>query len=317
MVGFPDDSGKRYHTFSRYLLEKFGQKCVKIPLDGGFTCPNRDGTKGFGGCVYCGGGGAESLCDGSRTLLPLREQYEQGRAGLEKKWGRAPVIACFSSYTSTYAPAARLRPLYDEVLALPDVVGLTISTRADALPDEVIDLLTEYAAKTVLTVELGLQSVHDETAARIHRGHTYAEFAASYDKLKACGIPVCVHLINGLPGETPEMMRRSAEVLGSMRPDFVKFHELYIRRDAPIANAYLRGEVPLLSRAEYVEILADQIERLPPETVVERLTGDPLRTQCLAPDWALDKKKTRALLDKTLEKRGTFQGFWYNCTKSD
>jgi len=313
---FPDEHGKRYYTFDRYVKKSFGQKVVKIPLDGGFTCPNRDGTKSSGGCVFCAGGGGEA--GGTRNsefgtpyeriAAPLREQYEQGRALCEKKWGRAPTIVYFQSYTSTYAPIERLRTLYEEALSFEGVVGLTVATRADALPVGVLDYLEDLSTRTALTVELGLQSVFDETAKRINRGHTFDEFLSGCRALRARGIPVCVHLINGLPGESREMMLESAERVAQLRPQFVKFHELYIRRDAPLACEYVQGRVPLLSREEYISIVADQIERLPPDVVVERVTGDPQREALLAPLWALDKKKTLALLDRTLAARQSFQG---------
>lgn len=327
----PDfSSGKRYYTYDAYLKKTFGQKCLKIALDGGFTCPNRDGRAGFGGCAFCGGGGAENPLGsrgrptpsdgGARSFaspappLPLRLQYEKGREALSKKWGEHPAIVSFSSYTSTYAPVSVLRALYDEALSFPDVVGLTVSTRPDALPPDVLDLLSGYAARTVLTVELGLQTVCDEVARRLNRGYPYCVFLEAFSALRARGIRVCVHLIDGLPGEGREEMLASARALAALAPDGVKFHELYLRRGAALADAWLSKPFPLLSREEYVEILASQIELLPPTTVVERITGDPLRSDAVAPLWALDKKKTSALLDKTLAKRRSFQGICYNCT---
>lgn len=319
---FPDASGKRYHTFDAYLKETFGHKCVKIPLDGGFTCPNRDGAKGTGGCAFCSGGGAEdpALTDGSRehpVKRELREQYTRGRARLFGKWGDLPCIASFSSYTSTYAPPGRLRALYDEALSFSGVVGLTVSTRPDALPEDVLDLLSDYARRTALTVELGLQTVNDCTARLMNRCYPFSTFLAAFRALRARGIRICVHLINGLPGETREDMMKSARVLAALAPDGVKFHELYVRRGSALEEAYRRAPFALLSRGEYVGIVADQIALLPPSVVIERVTGDPLSGALIAPDWAADKKKTLALLDQTLAKRGVYQGFCYNCTNFD
>ena len=305
---------KRYHTYDFYLKETFGGKCAKIGLDGSFTCPNRDGTKGRGGCAFCAGTGAETAPD---AHLPLVEQFRQGRDRLRAKWGDLPAIAYFQAGTSTWAPVEVLRAKYEEVLSFEGVVGLTVATRPDALPPAVLDLLSELNKRTVLTVELGLQSVFDETAARMNRCHTYAEFLCAYRALKERGIAVCVHLIDGLPGESREMMLESAEKVGDLIPDFIKFHALYLCRGSALAAEYEKKPFPLLSMEEYVGILADQIQRLPPETVVERVTGDPLRSALVAPLWTSDKKKTIALLDKTLAQRGTFQGSCRKCTKID
>ena len=303
---------KRYHTYDYYLKKAFGCKCAKIGLDGGFTCPNKDGTKGTGGCFFCGGGGGETTAP---ACEPLRLQYEKGRARLEKKWGRLPTIPYFQANTSTYAPVSRLRALFEEALSFKDVRGLTIATRPDALPPQVLSYLSELNERTRLTVELGLQSVFERTARRINRGHTYEEFLQGYEALKSRGIRVCVHLIDGLPGETPEMMLESARVLGKLGPDGVKFHQLYVRKGTGAEEAYRRGELPLLSLAEYLEILACQICLLPPKTVVERISGDPERSELCAPPWCTDKKKILGGLDQYLEKRGLVQGIWHNCTK--
>ena len=185
---------KRYHTYDYYLKKAFGCKCAKIGLDGGFTCPNKDGTKGTGGCFFCGGGGGETTAP---ACEPLRLQYEKGRARLEKKWGRLPTIPYFQANTSTYAPVSRLRALFEEALSFEDVRGLTIATRPDALPPQVLSYLSELNERTRLTVELGLQSVFERTARRINRGHTYEEFLQGYEALKSRGIRVCVHLIDG------------------------------------------------------------------------------------------------------------------------
>ena len=304
---------KRYHTYDFYLKETFGGKCVKIGLDGGFTCPNRDGTKGFGGCAFCAGNGVEVCGD---RALSLKEQYEEGRARLRRKWGDLPTIPYFQAFSSTYGSVSRLRTLYEEALSFENAVGLCIATRADALPEDVLDLLAELSLRISLTVELGLQTIFDESARRMNRGHTYAEFLKGYRALQERNIKVCVHLINGLPGEDREMMLESAKAVASLRPDFLKIHALYVRQGSALCALYEKQPFPLLTAEEYVEILADQIELLPPETVVERLTSSPLRSALVAPLWTADKKKTIAMLDKILEKRGTFQGFCCNCTKS-
>lgn len=316
---FPDASGKRYHTFDAYLKKTLGFKCAKAPLDAGFSCPNRDGVLSSSGCLFCGGGGAEnpscSAPGGSkldpclpRAVLPLRVQYEKSREATAAKWGPIPSIAAFSSFSSTYAPARVLRRLFYEVLGFPAVAGLSVGTRPDLLPPDVLSLFEELSARTFLTVELGLESALDRTLALMRRGHTFGDFVSGFTALKSRGIRVCVHLINGLPGETREEMLYTVRALSSLRPDGVKFHELYIRSDAPLSREYQNGGVTLLTREEYVHVLADQIALLPPETVVERVTGDPQKDGFLAPLWARDKKKTVALLDRTLAARGIFQG---------
>ncbi len=311
---FPfSNTNKRYHTFDYYAKKKFGKKVVKVGLDGGFSCPNRDGTKGVGGCAFCGGCGAESMPLGRNEGLPadLELQYRQGRARLEKKWGRPPVIAYFQSYSSTYAPLCRLKELYERALSFEDVVGLTISTRPDCLPKETLDYLKELNSRTVLTVELGLQTTFDETSKRMNRCHDYACFLEGYEALKEGGIAVGVHLINGLPGESREMMVENARRVGTLAPDFLKIHSLYYGKGSALGQALLRGayrEEELMTLEEYLLVTADQLTLIPKETVVERLTGDPLRRELIAPLWTADKKRVLNGIDKILEKRDDYQG---------
>ena len=204
---FPySDTNRRFYTYDYYMRRQFGAKCAKIPIDGGFTCPNIDGTVGVGGCAYC------VLASGghTRNLRPLGQQYEEHLSALRRKWEGCLGVPYFQDYTCTYAPLPRLRELYGQALALPGAVGLHIATRADCLPEPVLDLLSEINGRTHLVVELGLQTVHDETARRIGRGHDYAAFLRGYESLNSRGIRVCVHIINGLPGENREMMRASS-----------------------------------------------------------------------------------------------------------
>ncbi len=305
------DGGKRYHTYDYYLKHKFGEKIAKIGIDGGFTCPNKDGNKGIGGCHFCGGGGAEN-CALTRSIA---EQYRDGREKVCKKWGKLRTIVYFQSNTSTYAPIERLSLLYEEALALPDVVGISVGTRADCLPTEVLDLLSKLRDRTALTVELGLQTVFDETAEKMNRGHTFDDFLRGYRALKDRGIAVCVHLIDGLPGETQEMMLESARIVGKLRPDFVKIHSLYVRRGTVLERMYREGKYTPMTMGDYLETLASQIELLPPETVVERVTGDALRSELIAPDWTLGKLKIINSLDKMLLSEERMQGICYISTK--
>ncbi len=295
---------KRYYTYDAYLKEKFGSKTIKIPLDGGFSCPNIDGTKGRGGCTYCT---KEALPYRGK---PLSEQFELGRAPIVKKWIREGVkeqyIPYFQVFSGTYAPAEKLRRLYYEALSLPNTVGLSVATRVDCLTDEVVELLREINERTFLTVELGLQTVHEETAKRINRGHTFEEFLIGFERLD--GINRCVHLINGLPGETPEMMLESARTVASLRPHSVKLHMLYLENGTKMTDEYLASPFHILSLEEYVDITVSQLELFHPETVIGRLTGDGRRDNLVAPLWSLKKFCVLNEIDKEFRRRDSYQG---------
>lgn len=301
------DSNKRYYTYDCFLKRKFGGKTIKIPLDGGFTCPNIDGTKGRGGCVYC-----------TKQPLPLRgkslsEQFEAQRAILLKKWWREGMteryIPYFQNFSNTYAPVEKLHRLYYEALSLPGTVGLSVATRADCLNEENVALLREIAEKTFLTVELGLQTVHEQTAKLINRGHTFEEFLCGYNMLK--GLNVCVHLIDGLPGETPEMMLETAKVVASLRPHAVKLHMLYIEEGTEIAEMYRREPFHILSLDEYTDTVISQLEFFSPDTVIGRITGDGIASNLIEPKWTLKKFCVMNEIDKKMAARDTFQGIFY------
>ncbi len=300
---------KRYHTWNYHLRRKFGCKVFKVALNGGFTCPNIDGTKGYGGCTYCSGSGSGDFAgDPSQSIV---NQFENVKARMLLKWHDAKYIPYFQAHTNTYAPAEILRARFEPVLAMEDVVGISIATRADALEEDALDYLSELNERTYLIVELGLQSVYDSTGERINRCHTYAEFLEGYEKLKRRGINVCVHLINGLPGETREMMIESARSVASLKPHCVKLHLLHVLKDTPMAAEYLNGGFELLTMEEYVSIIADQLELMPPETVIQRLTGDGCRDTLIGPLWSLKKFVVLNSIDKELLRRGTFQGSKY------
>ena len=231
------------------------------------------------------------------------------RAVESAKWPGSASIVYFNAGTNTYAPAAKLRALFEEALSFPDVVGLAVATRADALPDEVVELLRELDRRTFLVVELGLQTVHDSTAKLINRGHDYAAFLDGFSKLS--GLNVCVHIINGLPGESREMMLETARELARLRPMMVKIHMLYVTRGTPIARTWEKGALPLLTREEYTSTVCDQLELLPPETVIGRLTGDGERSSLLAPDWTLKKLVVLNEIDKEMVRRNGYQGKHY------
>ena len=302
------DSNKRYFTYDYYLRRRFGTKVAKIPLDIGLTCPNIDGRCGVGGCIYCSGRGSGDFAQSSE--LSVSEQYELTRARLSSKWSTDRCIAYFQAHTNTYAPAELLREKFREALCLDGVVGLNIATRADCLPEDVCALLGELAEKTVLTVELGLQSSSDKTAELINRGHSFADFVEGYRRLRAASdrIEICVHIILGLPQESREDMLRTVRDVAELRPEQVKIHLLHVLKNTRMAEMYERGEYTPLEKEEYVALVADAIELLPPDTVVARVTGDGMGEDLLAPDWSRKKVSVINDIDKLLYERGSWQG---------
>ena len=306
--GFPfSDTNKRYHTYDYYLRHRYGGKCVKITLDGGFTCPNIDGRCGHEGCIYCSsrGGGDFTLAG-----LSIREQYERQREILSRKWETVRCIPYLQANTNTYAPPERLRRVYGEVLSLHDAVAFHIATRADCLGDEVLAVLREVSERIDLTVELGLQSVHDKTAAIIRRGHDFAAFCRGYQALRDA-VPearIAVHLIDGLPGEDEAMMLESARRVADLGVDEVKIHLLHILRDTELCRMYEAGEYTPLEREDYVRILVGQLELLPPTTVVSRVTGDGDRRTLVAPLYSTDKFSVMNAIDREMARLGTYQG---------
>lgn len=307
---FPySDGEKRYHTWDYALRRRYGGKVCKIPLNGGFTCPNLDGTCGDQGCSYCSGSGSGEFA--GDPSLDITAQFLSVRRRMWKKWPGSRSIAYFQARTNTYAPVSRLRELYEPVLALPGVVGLSVATRPDALPPDVLEYLEELSRRTDLIVELGLQSANDETARRIGRGHDFACFCRAVEALHSRGIPVCAHIIDGLPGEGREQMLHTARALAALPLHSVKIHLLHVLRGTRLAEEYARGEFPLLTREEYVGIVCDQLELLPPEMVIQRLTGDGERSQLIGPLWSLKKLAVQNEIDKELLRRGSWQGKFY------
>ena len=296
---------KRYHTYNYFLRTKFGGKVMKISLNGGFTCPNIDGTKGIGGCTYCSSSGSGDFA--GNPSLDIHRQFEEVKAMMTNKW-EGKYIAYFQANTNTYAPLSRLKTLYESALSEKDVIGLSIATRADCISEEIADYLKELSEKTYLTVELGLQTIHDKTGERINRCHSYADFLKGYNMIKERGIPVCVHLINGLPGETREMMVETAREVGKLRPDFVKLHLLHIIKGTKIAEEFERGEFSLMTLPEYVSVICDQLEVLPQETVIQRVTGDGKKEDLIGPMWSLKKFVVMNEIDKEMVRRNSHQG---------
>lgn len=297
---------KRYHTWNYHLNKKFGQKVFKVSLNAGFTCPNIDGTKGVGGCIYCSSSGSGDFA--GNPNCDIVSQFNEVKEKMHKKWPDAKYIPYFQAHTNTYASVEVLKEKFEPVLKLDGVVGLSIATRADALSDAVVDYLEELSKRTYLIVELGLQSVFDKTGELINRCHTYDEFLKGYEKLQSRGINICVHLIIGLPGETHEMMLESVKKTAQLKPHAIKLHLLHILKGTKIADMYERGEVKTLTRDEYVDIIVDALELIPKDIIIQRLTGDGGKDDLIAPLWSLKKFCVLNEIDKEMVRRNCYQG---------
>ncbi|MGM0451585.1 MAG: TIGR01212 family radical SAM protein [Thermodesulfobacteriota bacterium] len=300
------DDLKRYFDFNTYLRQQYGCRVQKITIDAGLSCPNRDGTLSRTGCIYCNAHGSGT--GAHRWDISITQQLEAGKAALAKRYKAKKFLAYFQSYTNTYAPAAQLKALYDEALAVDGVVGLCVGTRPDCVDEDIIDLLTSYTSDFLVWVEYGLQSAHDETLARINRGHDAAAFQQAVAATKNRGIPFCVHVILGLPGETRQQMMQTADFLANLGIDGIKLHLLYVVCDTVLADWYRRGNYTCLSQGQYVDLVCEFLTRLPETVVVQRLTGDPHRDELIAPEWALDKRGTLARIQQTMADRGLRQG---------
>jgi len=297
---------KRYHTFNEQLRERFGGKIFKVSLDAGFTCPNRDGTLGRGGCVYCSARGSGDFAGDQKLSIP--DQFVEVKERMKKKWPNAQYIAYFQAYTNTYATVMRLREVYEEALAEDNVVGLAISTRPDCLPEDVLDYLEELNQRTYLWVELGLQSSHDRTMEWIGRGHDYAQFLKGLEQLRSRGIRVCAHIILGLPGETKEEMMETAQAVAKLPLEGLKIHLLHVLRGTPLATVFKHEPFDLMTKEEYVSLVVDILEILPPEVVIHRLTGDGPSDDLIGPLWSRKKWEVLNAIDAELERRDSWQG---------
>lgn len=296
----------RYNAFSDELKRVFGCKVQRLSVDAGFTCPNRDGSIGTDGCIFCGGKGSGSY--GILRSAGVEGQLEHAKEVMVRKYKAALFIAYFQSYSNTYAPVDKLKALYDEALSVPDVVGLIVGTRPDCLPGETLDLLASYAQRCYFWLELGLQSPLDRTLSAIGRGHDVASFTRAVEECKKRGIRVCAHVILGLPGESREEMLEGAAFLNDIGVDGVKIHLLHVMRGTRLAEQYQEGLVQVMDRDQYVGIVCDYLERLDPRIIVQRLTGDGNRQDLIAPLWSLAKFEVLNCIDNELKRRGSRQG---------
>lgn len=296
---------KPYNAFSDELKRIFGCRVHRISVDAGFTCPNRDGSLGTSGCIFCGGDGSGSF--GIARGRTIAGQVEHGKEVMVRKYKAGKFMAYFQSYSNTYAPTDVLRKLYDEALSVPDVVGLIVGTRPDCVADEVLDLLVEYHRRTYFWLELGLQSPHDQTLAAINRGHSYGVFADAVMRAKARGLRVCAHVILFLPGETRAEMLATPEILNRLGVDGVKLHLLHVMKGTTLEELYEAGTVNLPDRDEYVGMVCDFLERLDPKIIVQRMTGDGGR-DLVAPQWSKAKFEVLNAIDGEMLRRRTVQG---------
>ena len=297
---------KRYYTLNCFYKNKFNTKVCKVSLNAGFSCPNKDGSVGTGGCIFCSKLGSGDFA--GDVSLDLVSQFNQVKNIMNKKWPDTKYIGYFQANTNTYADVGTLKKYYETILDLDNVIGLSIATRCDAISDEVLDYLTELNKKTFLTVELGLQSIHDKTLKYINRGHDLKSFEECFRKLKKRGINVVVHIINGLPYETKEMMIDTVKYLNKLGIDGIKIHMLHILKDTKLANIYEKEKFHVLSKEEYIDITINQLEYLNPDVVIHRITGDPDIKDLIEPKWLIKKFCVLNDIDKEMVRRNTYQG---------
>ena len=297
---------KRYHTWNYALRTHFGEKIMKISLDGGFTCPNRDGKVASGGCTFCSAHGSGDYA-GDR-IKPLREQFSDIQNMMHAKWKEGKYIAYFQAYTNTYAPLHILKEKYEEVLTFEGVVGLAIGTRPDCLSDEIIAYLAELNQRTYLWVEMGLQTIHNETAKNFNRAYDYDVYVDAVSRLRAKNIRVCCHIINGLPLETKEMMMETVKEVNKLDIQGIKIHLLHLLKHTQMVKQWENGELKFLEKDEYVSLVCDQLEHIRPEIIVHRLTGDAPRDLLIGPMWSLKKWEVLNAIDDELKRRNTYQG---------
>jgi len=302
------DTTKRYNQYSQHLKELFNCKVYKVTIDAGFSCPNRDGAISTGGCIFCEDGGSFSQAHSGQ--LSIDEQLDTSIKKLKDRFGAKKFISYFQAYSNTYAPVEKLKSLYDEAVSHPEVVGLSIGTRPDCVDEEKIRLINSYTENHHVWVEYGLQSIHNKTLKLINRGHSSEDFIKAYELTRKFGkdIKICVHVILGLPGETRQEMLETAKVLADLGIDGIKIHLLCALKDTELEKMYNRGEFNPLSSEDYVDTVCDYLEILPKETVIHRLAGNGLKKILVAPKWLPEKFKVLNLIDRELERRGTFQG---------
>lgn len=305
---FPSDE-KRYYTWNRYLRNEFGQKVYKVALDAGFDCPNRDGTVAFGGCIFCSAAGSGDFAGNKVDPIPV--QFEKIKAKMQHKWKDGLTMAYFQAYTNTHAPLAVLKEKFEAALACEGVMGISIATRPDCLPDDVVEYLAELNERTYLWVELGLQTVHEKTANLINRAHDYATYVEGVEKLRRHNIRIVTHIINGLPLETYDMMLETAREVAKLDVQGIKIHLLHLLKGTPLVKQYEKGLLQFMTQEDYIQLVVDQLEVLPPHMVVQRITGDGPIDLMVGPMWSVNKWSVLNGIDAELERRNTWQSRLY------
>ena len=297
---------KRYYSLDCYLKQTFGEKVYRLALNGGMTCPNRDGTLGTGGCIFCSAGGSGDFA--ASSVLSIPEQIETAKARIVKKTDCKKFIAYFQAYTNTYADIEYLRKIYYEAVLHPDIAAVSIATRPDCIEPSVLTLLTEINRIKPVWIELGLQTIHAETAAFIRSGFDYACFLNAAERLRSAGLSVIVHLILGLPGETKEMMLASVDAVASLPADGIKLQLLHVLKNTELAEYYNRHPFPMFTLEEYCRFIPECLSRLPKEMVVHRITGDGPADLLLAPAWSLNKRETLNTIAHQMKIQHLYQG---------
>ncbi|MGB5944658.1 TIGR01212 family radical SAM protein [Paenisporosarcina sp.] len=305
---FPTD-GKRYYTWNRHLRDEFGMKIFKVALDAGFDCPNRDGTVAFGGCTFCSAAGSGDFA-GDR-VDSIADQFEERKNKMHQKWKDAKYMAYFQAYTNTHAPLPVLKEKFEAALAVDGVMGLSIATRPDCLPDDVVEYLAELNQRTYLWVELGLQTVHERTANLINRAHDFSCYLEGVQKLRKHGIRVCTHIINGLPLEDNKMMLETVREVAKLDVQGIKIHLLHLLKGTPMIKQYEKGLVEFMNKDDYIGLVVDQLELLPPKMVIHRITGDGPINLMIGPMWSVNKWDVLNGIDAELERRESWQGKYF------
>ncbi|ROY40384.1 TIGR01212 family radical SAM protein [Enterococcus casseliflavus] len=305
---YAEDKNKRYHSWNFALRQEFGEKIFKVPIDAGFDCPNRDGTVAKGGCTFCSVSGSGDMIVAPEAPLP--EQFEKEIAMMHKKWPQVDkYIVYFQNFTNTHAPVAVIRERFEQVLTLPGVVGISIGTRPDCLPEDVVDYLAELNQRFYLWVELGLQTTYETTSNAINRAHDYQTYLDGVASLRKHNIRVCTHLINGLPGETIEMMQENVRrTIQDSDIQGIKLHLLHLMRNTRMLRDYHEGRLQLMRRDTYVSLICDQLEMIPPEIIIHRLTGDAPWDSLVGPMWSLKKWEVLNEIDQEMLRRNSYQG---------
>lgn len=307
---YSNDPNKRFHTLNYAFRKKFGEKVFKVTVDGGFDCPNRDGKVAYGGCTFCSLSGSGDSILAPKDPLPV--QYQKEVARMHEKWPSVnKYIVYFQNFTNTHAPLEIIRHRFEQVINEKGVIGLSVGTRPDCLPDDVVEYLAELNERLYLWVELGLQTVHEETSRKINRAHNYQTYLDGVAKLRKHKIRVCTHLINGLPDESPEMMRENVRrtILDSDIQG-IKIHLLHLMKNTRMMRDYVKGNLKFMSQEEYVSLVCDQLEMIPPEIIIHRLTGDAPRDALVGPMWSINKWEILNAIDDEMKRRQTYQGIY-------